>query len=70
MTEKKYVRVGCDNCSCVAKANLDGRNLCTGCLLSALLSSSESDLFERVRQIPPVSTLPNDTQSKETPSVL
>ncbi|MBN2341182.1 MAG: hypothetical protein JXX29_02915 [Deltaproteobacteria bacterium] len=41
-------RIMCDNCTDFAKATLDGRNLCAGCLLSELMSSQEAALFDKL----------------------
>lgn len=47
-TRSNTRRIICDNCTDFAKATLDGRNLCAGCLLSELMSSHEAALFDKL----------------------
>ncbi|MBN2528377.1 MAG: hypothetical protein JXR76_18455 [Deltaproteobacteria bacterium] len=42
----------CDNCTDIAKATLEGRHLCAGCLMGALMSASDATLFERLTPLP------------------
>jgi len=47
--ERQSVR--CDSCSELALGELDGVPLCEGCLLSALLSSTEPDVADRIKPL-------------------
>ncbi|MBN2717995.1 MAG: hypothetical protein JXX14_19255 [Deltaproteobacteria bacterium] len=51
----------CDACTDFAKATLDGRNLCAGCLLRELMSARDASLFERL------TPLPNEIESHPPP---
>jgi hypothetical protein len=44
----------CDNCSSFAMAELDGALLCTGCLMSAVLSSRDPALPSRILPLLPL----------------
>jgi hypothetical protein len=57
--------VFCDNCPGFAMAELEGVVLCTGCLMRALLSSDDAELFEKVKpleSVPPISPVPRSTE--------
>jgi hypothetical protein len=47
----------CDNCADFAQATLEGANLCSGCLLRLLMSTSDASLFDRLQPLTPDGTI-------------
>ena len=52
----------CENCTDIAKATLEGRHLCAGCLMRELMSASDAALFERLTPLPPDEKAPTSPE--------
>ncbi len=55
-SDRRDSRVMCNNCADFAQATLEGANLCSGCLLRLLMSTSDPSLFDRLQPLAPDGT--------------
>lgn len=59
--------IRCDACTDIAKATLEGRHLCAGCLMRELMSARDSSLFDRLTPLPDELNAQKSSESKSQP---